>query len=96
MSISIIEDLNKKIEKYEKIRLNQLKANKNYYAKNKDKIIESKKHKYNELKMKPDFKENQKLKAKTYYENNKESVKKKNLERYHKIKAVVEFPEMKL
>jgi hypothetical protein len=45
MSNINIEDFKIKIEKFEKIRANQLKANKKYYEKNKDKITQTKKQK---------------------------------------------------
>ena len=46
MSNNNITDLLIKIEKLEKIRLNQLKANKKYYEKNKDKIAKHSKEYY--------------------------------------------------
>lgn len=97
MSNINIEDFKIKIEKFEKIRANQLKANKKYYEKNKDKITQAKKQKYNQLKEETcNFSDIQKEKAKLYYEKNKEVIRKKNLQRYHQLKENVEFPELKL
>ena len=96
MSNNNITDLLIKIEKLEKIRLNQLKANKKYYEKNKDKIIQGKKLKYEELKTNSTFIISQKERSKIYYEKNKEDIKKKNLGRYYQIKDLIEFPEITL
>jgi len=96
MSEINIEDLKIQIEKLEKMRANQLKANKKYYQKNKETIKQAKKQKYNDLKEKCNYSEILRQRAKKYYEKNKEVIKKKNLERYHQIKEIVEFPELKL
>ena len=92
-----IEDLKNNMEKLNRIRVNQLKANKKYYEKNKIKITEKKKQKYTELKFEQcNFLEIQRQRAKDYYEKNKELIKKKNLDRYHQIKNKIEFPEIQL
>ena len=96
MSNINIEDLQIKIEKFEKIRANQLKANKKYYEKNKEKITQAKMIKYNSLKETLNFAEIQKERSKNYYEKNKDAIRKKNLERYHQLKVNVEFPELQL
>ena len=87
MDNDIIQSLMKKIEK---IKHSQLEANKRYYQKNKDKIIEKKKSIYNLKKNNEKNKEN----YKTYYEENKEKIRAKNLERYHKKKMVQDFPNI--
>ena len=97
MSNINIEDLQIKIEKFEKIRANQLKANKKYYEKNKEKITQAKMIKYNSLKETTlNFADIQKERSKNYYEKNKDAIRKKNLERYHQLKVNVEFPELQL
>jgi hypothetical protein len=97
MSNINIEDLQMKIEKFEKIRANQLKANKKYYEKNKEKITQAKMLKYNSLKETTlNFTEIQKERSKNYYERNKETIRKKNLERYHILKGNIEFPQLQL
>ena len=97
MSNINIEDLQIKIEKFEKIRANQLKANKKYYEKNKEKITQAKMIKYNSLKETTlNFADIQKERSKNYYEKNKDAIRKKNLERYHQLKGNVEFPELQL
>jgi hypothetical protein len=81
-----------KLEKYEKLRNSQAKANKKYYDNNKNKIIEYKKEKYEQLKIKPEFVETNKNRSKTYYEKNKDEIRRKNLERYHNKKNIVDLP----
>ena len=64
-----IEELKNNIEKLQRIRVNQLKANKKYYEKNKIKITEKKKQKYTELKLEQcDFSSLQRKRSKDYYE----------------------------
>ena len=79
------------------MRQQQNKANRNYYDKNKDKIIEKKKLKYENKKNDPEFKDKQKQKSKEYYEKNKELIKSKNLDHYYmKFKNNVEFPKLEI
>ena len=59
------------IKKLEKIKKNQSDANKRYYQKNKDKLIELKKNRYQEKKNDEKFIERNKTNYKTYYERNK-------------------------
>ena len=81
-----------KLEKYEKLRSSQAKANKKYYDNNKNKIIEYNKEKYSQLKIKPEFVETNKHRSKSYYEKNKDDIRRKNLERYHNKKNIVDLP----
>ena len=70
-----IEELKNNMEKLQRIKYTQNKANKKYYEKNKEKITEKKKQKYTELKLEQcNISEIQRQRAKDYYEKNKELI----------------------